>query len=68
MSKIETDILKIMSVHPMKQSALKTILSEHGYDWNIIEELIRLKKIVQLEYNGEIFYLRNLKDLSNDMK
>jgi len=54
------DLLSITSVHPMREDAVKEFLRKAKANWDIIEQLIENGKIVELEYNGERFYMRKL--------
>lgn len=57
----EEDLLNITSVHPMRKSKVKQFLDEAQEDWGIIKKLLKEGKIVEIEYNGEKFYMRNLR-------
>lgn len=52
------DILSITAVHPLREEALRSILSQAGADWAIVVELLAAKKILCLNYRGENFYCR----------
>jgi wyosine [tRNA(Phe)-imidazoG37] synthetase (radical SAM superfamily) len=60
---VKNDLLSITSVHPMRKDAVMQFLAKANSDWAIIQPLIDEKKIVELEYKGEKFYLRNLKKM-----
>ena len=60
---VENDLLSITSVHPMRKDAVVQFIAKANSDWTIIQRLIDEKKIVELEYEGEKFYLRNLKKI-----
>ena len=60
---VENDLLSITSVHPMRKDAVVQFIAKANSDWAIIQHLIDEKKIVELEYEGEKFYLRNLKKM-----
>lgn len=55
---LETDILSITSVHPMREDAVAATLSEAGEDFSIIERLIKEKKLAESTYQGKRYYLR----------
>jgi wyosine [tRNA(Phe)-imidazoG37] synthetase (radical SAM superfamily) len=57
--KVDKDLLSITSVHPMRESAVRNILAKAGKDWSVILKLISKQKIVETDYNGQKFYLRN---------
>jgi wyosine [tRNA(Phe)-imidazoG37] synthetase (radical SAM superfamily) len=56
---IHRDILNITAVHPMRQDALEEILNKSGADWHLIENMLKNEEIIQSEFNGRIFFLRN---------
>ena len=58
--KIEKDLLSIMSVHPMRQEAVIELLRKANADWHLIEGLLEENKIVELEYQGNKYYMRRL--------
>jgi hypothetical protein len=56
---VDKDLLSITSVHPMRESAVWNILDRAGKDWGVVNKLISKQKIVETDYNGRKFYLRN---------
>jgi len=58
---VEEDLLSITAVHPMREDAVREFLQKAKADWNIVEKLIKEKKLIELEYNGRKFYMRRLK-------
>ncbi len=58
---VEEDLLSITSVHPMRESAVREILKKAGADWSVAHQLIAQSKLVETEYAGQKFYLRNFK-------
>jgi len=58
---IEDDILSITSVHPMKKEAVEEFLKKAGSNWDVIQNLLLDKKLVELEYKKDIFYMRKLR-------
>ena len=61
---IENDLLDITSVHPMSEKNIKEYLKNAGADWNVITELITQGSLIQVEYQGQKFYLRKLPRIS----
>lgn len=57
---VEDDLLSITSVHPMRDDAVKEFLIKARSDWAIIEKLIREDKLIELQYQGNKFYMRKL--------
>jgi hypothetical protein len=43
----------------MRESAVWNILDRAGKDWGVVNKLISKQKIVETDYNGRKFYLRN---------
>lgn len=56
---IERDLLSITSVHPMRESEIVKFIKKTGKDWQIMESLIKEKKLIQIEYGNQKFYIRN---------
>jgi wyosine [tRNA(Phe)-imidazoG37] synthetase (radical SAM superfamily) len=56
--KLEEDLLSITSVHPMRKEAVEAFLKKANANWQIIEELLHEGKLVELEYEGNIYYMR----------
>jgi len=57
---IKKDILSITSVHPMRQDGVKNFLLKAKSNWEVIEELLKEKKLVEIEYSGNKFYMRKI--------
>ncbi|MGD8257122.1 MAG: hypothetical protein PVG70_03560 [Desulfobacterales bacterium] len=57
----ENDLLSITSFHPMRESAVSDFLAKADNDWIMVTKLISECKIVETVYNGQRFYMRNLK-------
>lgn len=55
------DLLSITSVHPMREEAVKELLSKTKADWNVVEQLIEKKELMQTQYEGKKFYVRRFK-------
>jgi wyosine [tRNA(Phe)-imidazoG37] synthetase (radical SAM superfamily) len=57
---VEEDLLSIVSVHPMRQEAMKIFLEKAQEDWDTVERLIKEKKLIELSYQGNKYYMRKL--------
>ena len=57
----EKDLLSITSVHPMRESAVRGLLSRANEDWTLVEKLLLENKLVETTYNNQQFYMRNLR-------
>jgi wyosine [tRNA(Phe)-imidazoG37] synthetase (radical SAM superfamily) len=55
------DLLSITSVHPLREEAVKALLTKTGYDWGIVMTLINEGRLKETEYEGKRFYVRTLK-------
>lgn len=60
-SGLQHELLSTTAVHPMRQDAVQELVRKSGSSWEQVEELIKTSDLLRLEYEGEIFYLRNLK-------
>jgi len=54
----EQDLLAITAVHPMREQAVKQLLIKAGENWDLIQRLQAENKLRQVEYAGELFYVR----------
>lgn len=57
---VERDLLSITSVHPMRKDAVEQFLRKANSDWSIVQKLIDKKEIIELEYDGKTFYIKNV--------
>ena len=57
---VEEDLLGIMAVHPMRAEAVEEFLRKANSCWQIIEKFLREGKIVELEFEGNRYYMRKL--------
>ncbi len=57
---IETDILSITAVHPMRRDAVYAYLKKAKGKFSAIEKLVDEKKLIVSEYQNQQFYLRTL--------
>ena len=58
---IEEDLLSITSVHPMRKDGVEELLKKANVGWDVVERLIKEDKLIKLEYDSNIFYMRKLK-------
>ena len=56
----EEDLLSIVSVHPMREDAVKKFLLKAKVGWEIIKKLIKENKLVEVEYMDKKYYIRKL--------
>ncbi len=55
------DIVAITSVHPMREEAVKKLLSKAEADWTVVEQLIKKGELVITEYRGDRFFMRRFR-------
>ncbi len=58
---IEEDLLSITAVHPMREDAVEALLKRSGADWEVVDQLVAHHQLVEAEYGGRKFYLRNFR-------
>ena len=58
--RVEEDLLSITAVHPMRKEAVEEFLKKANTDWRVIERLFEEDKLVELEYEGNKYYMRRL--------
>jgi len=56
---VEEDLLNITAVHPMRESAVHEYLKKAGADGSTAHKLVAQGKLVESDYEGQKFYLRN---------
>lgn len=57
---IKEDLLSITAVHPMRKEAVEEFLKKACANWRVIEKLLEENKLIELEYEGNRYYLRKL--------
>jgi wyosine [tRNA(Phe)-imidazoG37] synthetase (radical SAM superfamily) len=55
------ELLSILSVHPIREKTVESLLKKSKEGREVIDELIKEKKILLTDYRGEKFYLLNIK-------
>ena len=56
---VEEDLLSITAVHPMRKEAVEEFLKKACANWCAIEKLLEENKLIELEYEGNKYYMRN---------
>lgn len=54
------DLLAITSVHPMREEAVRELLSKARSNWHLVQRLVDERQLIQTEYEGQKFYVRRL--------
>ncbi len=57
---VEADLLGIVSVHPMREEAVREFLIRAGKDWSLVQNLIYHNLLFETEYEGQKYFLRRL--------
>jgi len=58
--KVEEDLLSVTAVHPMRREAVDELLRKAEADWSVVEKLLRERKLMELNYEGNTYYMRRL--------
>jgi len=57
---VQEDLLSIMSVHPMREEAVREFLVRAKADWLTIRQMIEQNLLLETEYEGQKFYMRRI--------
>jgi wyosine [tRNA(Phe)-imidazoG37] synthetase (radical SAM superfamily) len=57
---VEEDLLSITAVHPMRKEAVEEFLKKACVNWRVFEKLLEENKLIELEYEGNKYYMRKL--------
>ncbi len=58
--KVKEDLLAITAVHPMRREAVRELLRKANAEWRVIEELLHKNLLVEVKYEGDLYYMRRL--------
>jgi wyosine [tRNA(Phe)-imidazoG37] synthetase (radical SAM superfamily) len=53
----EDDLLKITSVHPMREEAVRELIVKTGGEWKVVEDLLKAEKLVKVDYQANRYYI-----------
>ena len=56
--KVESDLLGITSVHPMREDAVRALLAKSGTDWALVERLVKDGALAEIDYREHKFFVR----------
>ena len=59
---VEEEILGILSVHPVDERTLRSLLKRKNVDFDIIHKLKEEGEVMEITYGGRKFYRRRIKD------
>ena len=54
---LERDILAIAAVHPLRRSALESLVAKAGGDWSTVTAMVEAKALTPVTHSGEVFYV-----------
>ena len=57
---VKEDLLAITAVHPMRKEAVEEFLKKANAEWRVVGELLHENLLVELEYEGKLYYMRKL--------
>jgi wyosine [tRNA(Phe)-imidazoG37] synthetase (radical SAM superfamily) len=57
---VERDLLSITAVHPMREQAVRAILSQTGSSWEVVKRLVADGSLIETRHGGHLFYVRRL--------
>jgi len=57
---VEVDLLSITAVHPMREDAVGKFLARAMTDWSAVDRLIVRGQLIEMEYQGQRFYMPKL--------
>lgn len=55
---IEENLLGITAVHPIREDGVVELLRKANKSWDVVEKLLKEKKLIEIEYNNKKYYLR----------
>lgn len=62
---VEEDLLSITAVHPMREEAVREFLQKAGAGWGLVDQLIDDDKLVEVQYEGNIYFMIKLDNRSH---
>ncbi len=55
---LQEDLLSITAVHPMREAAVRKMVDRAGGHWDLVMELVREQRLVEVQYGAHRYYLR----------
>jgi wyosine [tRNA(Phe)-imidazoG37] synthetase (radical SAM superfamily) len=62
---VEEALLRITSVHPMREDGVQALLTKAHAPWDIVEKLLHEEQLIALPYGDKTFYMRTLRASSH---
>jgi len=63
---VEEDILSITAVHPMREEAVRDLLSRAGADWSVVEKMIAAGQLVEITHEDNKFFMKKLEKVKRN--
>ncbi|WP_054031828.1 radical SAM protein [Desulfatitalea tepidiphila] len=63
---VEKDLLSITAVHPMREEAVRRLLSRAEASWDIVDKMIARGDLMETLYQGHRFYVRKFGTRATD--
>lgn len=57
---VAVDLLSITAVHPLRREAVEELLAKNNASWSVVQRLLDAGELVELDYQGNKFYMRSL--------
>jgi hypothetical protein len=57
---VKEDLMSITAVHPMREEAVMELLRRTDADWRVVQKLLRERELLELQYEGNKYYMRML--------
>jgi len=55
---IREDLLRVSAVHPLREEAVRELLSRNKAEWESVEKLLQREELAEVEYSGHKYYTR----------
>lgn len=59
LGEVESELLSIVSVHPMTKDAVEDFLNKADSDWSVIQKLLNENKMKEVTYTGKKYYIKS---------
>jgi len=59
---VVADLLGTTAVHPMRMDAVEELLTKSEDDWSLIDNLVSHGELAEVEYQGQTFLMRNVRN------
>jgi len=59
LGEVESELLSIVSVHPMTKDTVEDFLNKADSDWSVIQKLLNENKMKEVTYTGKKYYIKS---------